>query len=180
MKNTFIVVFIVLFVIPFYAEAHPGQTDERGGHTCRTNCKQWGLNYGEYHYHTPSVSEKNNPHINYRNLPQPKKDNGWVFWIVLVAGVFVWLMYRGNKATSNKGSSNRDKSTYESNITKDRKEKSVDKGNCEKCQVGNMIKKKGRYGYFYACSNFPRCKHTRSMKKQNLLNSNRSNNTDKE
>jgi hypothetical protein len=22
------------------------------GHTCRTNCEQWGLEYGEYHYHS--------------------------------------------------------------------------------------------------------------------------------
>lgn len=33
------------------ADAHPGRTDSRGGHTCRTNCPDWGLNYGEYHYH---------------------------------------------------------------------------------------------------------------------------------
>lgn len=33
------------------ASAHPGRTDANGGHTCRTNCPSWGLNYGEYHYH---------------------------------------------------------------------------------------------------------------------------------
>ncbi|MDZ5472700.1 YHYH domain-containing protein [Bacillus sp. 31A1R] len=32
-------------------EAHPGNTDASGGHTCRTNCEEWGLNDGEYHYH---------------------------------------------------------------------------------------------------------------------------------
>lgn len=31
--------------------AHPGNTDANGGHTCRTNCDDWGLGYGEYHYH---------------------------------------------------------------------------------------------------------------------------------
>lgn len=31
--------------------AHPGNTDSKGGHTCRTNCPDWGLNYNEYHYH---------------------------------------------------------------------------------------------------------------------------------
>lgn len=31
--------------------AHPGRTDSSGGHTCKTNCEGWGLNYGEYHYH---------------------------------------------------------------------------------------------------------------------------------
>ncbi|MEK7075853.1 MAG: YHYH domain-containing protein, partial [Patescibacteria group bacterium] len=42
------------------AQAHPGNTDSLGGHTCRTNCTSWGLNYGEYHFHnnssTPSFS----------------------------------------------------------------------------------------------------------------------------
>lgn len=32
-------------------EAHPGRTDANGGHTCRTNCEKWGLQYGQYHYH---------------------------------------------------------------------------------------------------------------------------------
>ena len=38
----------------FYTQdtsAHPGRTDSSGGHTCRTNCESWGLEYGEYHYH---------------------------------------------------------------------------------------------------------------------------------
>jgi ssDNA-binding Zn-finger/Zn-ribbon topoisomerase 1 len=166
-KRAFIATFIVLlFVMPIYTKAHPGQTDERGGHTCRTNCKQWGLNYGEYHYHTPSVSERNNPQINYRNQPQPKNDNGWILWFVLGAGVFGWLFYQGNKTRGKNELQNINKSTYETNIIEDKKEYHVKKGNCEKCQVGNMIKKKGRYGYFYACSNFPKCRHTRSIKKR--------------
>jgi hypothetical protein len=33
------------------AFAHPGRTDSSGGHTCRTNCDDWGLYYGEYHSH---------------------------------------------------------------------------------------------------------------------------------
>ncbi|WML56505.1 YHYH domain-containing protein [Neobacillus sp. PS2-9] len=33
------------------ALAHPGGTDSSGGHTCRTNCEDWGLDYGEYHSH---------------------------------------------------------------------------------------------------------------------------------
>ncbi|PKN81930.1 MAG: hypothetical protein CVU47_04965 [Chloroflexi bacterium HGW-Chloroflexi-9] len=33
------------------AEAHPGNTDSSGCHTCRTNCPKWGLSYGQYHCH---------------------------------------------------------------------------------------------------------------------------------
>jgi len=38
--------------------AHPGGTDSSGGHTCRTNCEDWRLDYGEYHYHdsTPAAT----------------------------------------------------------------------------------------------------------------------------
>ncbi|GEL05472.1 YHYH domain-containing protein [Rummeliibacillus stabekisii] len=41
----------LVFVLPLSVSAHPGRTDSNGGHTCRTNCEKWGLEYGEYHYH---------------------------------------------------------------------------------------------------------------------------------
>ena len=31
-------------------------------------------------------------------------------------------------------------------------------GECKKCHYGYMTKKKGKYGYFYGCSNYPLCK----------------------
>lgn len=37
--------------------ASPGRTDKNGGHTCRTNCEQYGLEYGEYHYHNGGSDE---------------------------------------------------------------------------------------------------------------------------
>lgn len=40
------------------AYAHPGGTDSSGGHTCRTNCEDWGLQYGEYHYHNTENSNE--------------------------------------------------------------------------------------------------------------------------
>ena len=45
------VVFFLINVLPEIVYSHPGNTDEQGGHTCRTNCEQWGLNHLEYHYH---------------------------------------------------------------------------------------------------------------------------------
>jgi hypothetical protein len=44
---------LAIVSLPFaaIASAHPGRTDARGGHTCRTNCAKWGLSDGEYHYH---------------------------------------------------------------------------------------------------------------------------------
>lgn len=54
MKNitSFVALMLVLFFFPMQMlEAHPGRTDANGGHTCRTNCEKWGLQYGQYHYH---------------------------------------------------------------------------------------------------------------------------------
>jgi hypothetical protein len=38
--------------------SHPGRTDRYGCHTCRTNCTQWGLSYGQYHCHRPKLQDK--------------------------------------------------------------------------------------------------------------------------
>ena len=44
-------VILCLFISSHSVYSHPGRTDSSGGHTCRTNCESWGLEYGEYHYH---------------------------------------------------------------------------------------------------------------------------------
>jgi len=57
-ENWFKILIVILFgvtVAGYNSFAHPGRTDSSGGHTCRTNCtERWGLNYGEYHYHSSS------------------------------------------------------------------------------------------------------------------------------
>jgi hypothetical protein len=58
-KISFIIMFLAL-AIPSITLAHPGRTDSSGCHTCKTNCPNWGLSYGEYHCH------------NAKALPQPK------------------------------------------------------------------------------------------------------------
>jgi hypothetical protein len=47
----FSLIFIGLSVSAQCSMAHPGGTDSSGCHTCRTNCSDWGLSYGEYHCH---------------------------------------------------------------------------------------------------------------------------------
>ncbi|MBY0538928.1 YHYH domain-containing protein [Patescibacteria group bacterium] len=45
-------IIVSLFALaPQAVFAHPGNTDKKGGHTCRTNCAKWGLKQGQYHYH---------------------------------------------------------------------------------------------------------------------------------
>ncbi|WP_059051886.1 copper amine oxidase N-terminal domain-containing protein [Paenibacillus senegalimassiliensis] len=53
----FFTLVIVLATASVPAAAHPGRTDSNGGHTCRTNCEKWGLEYGEYHYHNGGSSK---------------------------------------------------------------------------------------------------------------------------
>jgi hypothetical protein len=56
MNSKVIYFFIILFIISSNSvSAHPGRTDSSGGHTCRTNCEQWGLDYGEYHFHNSYI-----------------------------------------------------------------------------------------------------------------------------
>lgn len=50
-----------LLIAPMFVYAHPGRTDSAGCHTCRTNCPNWGLSYGEYHCH------------NAKAVPQPEE-----------------------------------------------------------------------------------------------------------
>jgi hypothetical protein len=51
--------FLLIITMSYKVEAHPGGTDSNGGHRCWTNCEQWGLKYGEYHYSNGSVSNNN-------------------------------------------------------------------------------------------------------------------------
>ena len=65
MKNLSRISLVVVFILITVAlvtiftkvtEAHPGNTDYQGCHTCSTNCPSWGLYYGEYHCHTPKYT----------------------------------------------------------------------------------------------------------------------------
>lgn len=49
----FVLILSVTVASPVYA--HSGRTDSNGGHTCRTNCEKYGLQYGQYHVHTPKI-----------------------------------------------------------------------------------------------------------------------------
>lgn len=47
-----VVLLLVLgVVLAPVTQAHPGNTDKYGCHTCHTNCERYGLRYSEYHCH---------------------------------------------------------------------------------------------------------------------------------
>lgn len=60
-KSIRLFIFSILMLTPYLTFAHPGRTDSYGCHTCKTNCPNWGLSYGEYHCH------------NGKALPQPEE-----------------------------------------------------------------------------------------------------------
>lgn len=55
MKKSFkiiICIMIIMMIDPTTVLAHPGRTDSKGCHTCKTNCSSWGLDDYEYHCHS--------------------------------------------------------------------------------------------------------------------------------
>ncbi|HDR7892090.1 YHYH domain-containing protein [Bacillus toyonensis] len=68
-KKLLLTTSVALLIAPISAYAHPGRTDANGGHTCRTNCEKWGLEYGEYHYHNKPASSSG------ATSPAPSQNN---------------------------------------------------------------------------------------------------------
>lgn len=59
-----LLILIFLFLPITIVHAHPGGQDSNGGHYCRSNCSQYGLQDGQYHCHTATCtlpSETQNP-----------------------------------------------------------------------------------------------------------------------
>jgi hypothetical protein len=65
LRGNFILLVVVVALSfsfgPAVTFSHPGRTDSSGCYTCRTNCPNWGLSYGEYHCHRS------------KGVPQPKE-----------------------------------------------------------------------------------------------------------
>lgn len=86
------IVFIVIFNMSTISIiAHPGNTDSNGGHTCRTNCSSWGLQYGEYHYHNETTNNSNSGDSSQLLIG----DLSWIFWIFLFG--YIYIAMKGNK-----------------------------------------------------------------------------------
>ncbi len=47
----FLSILVVFLFVANPVFAHPGRTDKKGCHTCKTNCRKWGLSTGQYHCH---------------------------------------------------------------------------------------------------------------------------------
>ncbi len=58
MKSFFLITISLLIINLIKLQAHPGGVDSSGGHTCHTNCEQYGLSPEEYHDHSSSSTTK--------------------------------------------------------------------------------------------------------------------------
>lgn len=78
----FIVFIFVMSYSPLSISAHPGGLDENGCHTCRTNCEDYGLFYGQYHCHN-SISTPSTPSV------PPSSNSSATNWSSIIRGVII-------------------------------------------------------------------------------------------
>ncbi|RSL35303.1 YHYH domain-containing protein [Salibacterium salarium] len=78
-----IILLIMLLMLPVSVFAHSGGTDANGGHHCRTDCEDYGYEYGEYHYHDGGLDLSNYNSNN--NNTTDNSDEGFGI------GDFIWF-----------------------------------------------------------------------------------------
>jgi len=76
--------------------AHPGKTDKRGGHFCRTKCAKWGLKTGSYHFHVRKKTPKKKSKKSSKKLTRAMR--GFYKVIYVVDGDTVDVMISGRKS----------------------------------------------------------------------------------
>lgn len=74
-RNIFTSLIIILF-LSGQVHSHPGRRDSKEGHTCRTNCEQYGLKTGEYHLHGGSNSKSSK-----QSTSKQYNRKNWPHWI---------------------------------------------------------------------------------------------------
>lgn len=147
------------------ALAHPGRTSSDGCHYCRTNCDRWGVPWNQRHCHgTPSSRVA--PSIS-RSPPQPRPQRQVTWWdewgaIALAAagGAALWYGVRRQRPRPQEPEpSPPPPATQQTRPGKTPTPRSSP-GHCP-CG-GRFVLRNGRYGRFYGCTRYPRCRRTRN------------------
>lgn len=79
-RNILISLIIILF-LSGQVHSHPGRRDSQGGHTCRTNCEQYGLKTGEYHLHGTSRVKTSKGKSSKQSSSKRYNRKDWSHWI---------------------------------------------------------------------------------------------------
>jgi len=56
--NKYLILIIFLTLTPFSVFAHPGKTDAKGCHVCKSNCEKWSLEKDQNHCHISPIETK--------------------------------------------------------------------------------------------------------------------------
>lgn len=170
-----ILIILLLFINIATASAHSGRTDSNGGHRDVNNVS--GL--GSYHFHHGL-----GPHLHpngicpYANNSSKTTEGSNIFYYV-IGGTVVFFVLR--KVTNHKKEmtpKNRKsqeiyfpQSDRKANVvpekqkveTIEKTETDISIPTCPTCG-SKMVLRKGKYGKFYGCSRYPRCRGTRNYK----------------
>lgn len=160
--------------------AHSGRTDSAGGH--RDNNNVSGLGYYHYHHgygphlHPNGVCQYNTGGSNSNGTGKGNSSSnssvgssGIGFYPYAIAGAFtIFVLYNGASMKKRTSPGKNNKAHEKTNSTLETKEiKTLERTTedisipiCPKCG-SKMVLRKGRYGKFYGCQRYPRCKGTR-------------------
>lgn len=120
MIRRILLIIFILITATINVNAHPGNTDSSGGHSCFTNCAKWGYSFGEYHYH--SLSNTTTSRFSFTQSSSGE-NNSLIYLIIVFGGIFIFLFYKIMAEPKNGTDLNQDKTVstrYEikNNVTK--------------------------------------------------------------
>lgn len=189
--TTFYIIILSFFTTTIVVYAHPGQTDSNGGHYDRST-GEYHYHHGySAHYHTDGICpydyddrtyySNTNANIAENNTKGKKTTNNTIkndsnnttdfsFLFVLggILGGTIAFLYLEKKFKKKPFLLHKDVKNIETEAI-DKKIKPTTrqisyKYICPRCH-GKLILKNGKYGRFYGCSNYPKCRFTRNYKK---------------
>lgn len=181
-----LLVSLLLFSCAAISNAHSGGTDSEGGH--------WDHSTGEYHYHhgypahqhtdgvcpyeaeepyytSEDYSSADSTSSSSSNYVAKAENHSFSAWIDVILGfvgplIFLWIISDSSTPSRSK-STNTIRNTVSTNSNTANKNISTSSYTsihyCPKCGA-RMVRRNGRYGAFYGCTNYPRCRGTRSIK----------------
>lgn len=83
----------MFFIFSITTYSHPGSLDSKGGHYCWKNCEDYGLNYGEYHYHHNNSSHNNITNKLNNNITNQENNNNFIKIALILFVIIVIILF---------------------------------------------------------------------------------------